>query len=60
MGVDGPGERSTICGEGCAMSCLSSGLAGLGATIEGASERPESPISSMSTLWNCTLLDIYA
>jgi hypothetical protein len=30
MGVDGPGERSTICGEGCAMSSVSMALAALG------------------------------
>ena len=22
MGVEGPGEQSSICGEGCAMSCV--------------------------------------
>jgi len=36
MGTNGPGERSTICGEGCAMSSLSMALAGLGITINGA------------------------
>ena len=30
MGVDGPGERSTICGEGCAMSSVAMALAALG------------------------------
>ena len=30
MGVDGPGERSTICGEGCAMSSVSMALAAVG------------------------------
>jgi len=30
MGVDGPGERSTICGEGCAMSSVAMALNGLG------------------------------
>jgi len=30
MGVDGAGERSTICGEGCAMSSASMALAALG------------------------------
>jgi hypothetical protein len=30
MGVDGPGERSTICGEGCAMTSVSMALNGLG------------------------------
>lgn len=32
MGVDGPGERSTICGEGCAMTSVSMALNGLGLT----------------------------
>lgn len=32
MGVDGPGERSTICGEGCAMSSVAMALAALGLT----------------------------
>ena len=36
MGVDGPGERSTICGEGCAMSSLSMALNGFGVKIGGA------------------------
>ncbi|RYG57094.1 hypothetical protein EON66_01240 [archaeon] len=35
MGVSGPGERSTICGEGCAMSSLSMALAAYGITING-------------------------
>ena len=30
MGVDGPGERSTICGEGCAMTSVAMALAALG------------------------------
>ena len=30
MGVDGPGERSTICGEGCAMTSVAMALASLG------------------------------
>ena len=29
----GPGERSTICGEGCAMSSLSMALNGLNITL---------------------------
>lgn len=32
MGVDGPGERSTICGEGCAMTSVAMALNGLGLT----------------------------
>ena len=35
MGTVGNGERSTICGEGCAMSSVSSALAGLGVQIDG-------------------------
>ena len=42
MGVDGDGERSTICGEGCAMSCVAMGLAGIGAHIDGARVTPGS------------------
>jgi len=33
MGVKGPGEQSTICGEGCAMSSLAMALAGLGINL---------------------------
>jgi hypothetical protein len=40
MGVPGPGERSTICGEGCAMSCVSMVLNGLGVAIDGAVPNP--------------------
>lgn len=40
MGTPGPGERSTICGEGCAMSSVSMALAGLGVTIGGAGADP--------------------
>jgi len=36
MGTNGNGERSTICGEGCAMSSLSMVLAGMGISINGA------------------------
>jgi hypothetical protein len=35
MGVVGPGERNSICNEGCAMSCVAMALAGLGATVGG-------------------------
>ena len=35
MGTIGNGERSTICGEGCAMSCVSMALNGLGITVGG-------------------------
>jgi Peptidase_C39 like family len=34
MGVNGNGERSTICGEGCAMTSVSMVLAGLGYNID--------------------------
>src|SRR5689334_13092825 len=47
MGTNGPGERSTICGEGCAMSSLSMALAGLGATIDGWS------LGVVSCAWRC-------
>lgn len=40
MGTKGPGEDSTICGEGCAMSSLSMVLAGTGATVNGAPADP--------------------
>eukprot|EP00041_Stephanoeca_diplocostata_P017967 m.372513 g.372513 ORF g.372513 m.372513 type:complete len:405 (-) comp20874_c0_seq16:144-1358(-) len=33
MGVNGPGERATICREGCAMSCVAMALAGQGFTL---------------------------
>ena len=42
MGVDGPGERSTICAEGCAMSSLAMALAGQGATVAGSLATPAS------------------
>ena len=35
MGVVGDGERSTICGEGCAMSCLAMVLKGVGVPVFG-------------------------
>lgn len=40
MGVNGPGERATICKEGCAMSSLSMALAGLGVSVEGKPANP--------------------
>lgn len=36
MGVVGQGERSTICGEGCAMSCLAMILNGVGVKVFGS------------------------
>lgn len=42
MGTAGNGERSTICGEGCAMSSTSMALNGLGITIDGISANPQS------------------
>jgi len=42
MGVNGNGERSTICGEGCAMSCLAMVIAGLGIEINGSGATPAS------------------
>jgi hypothetical protein len=41
MGIAGNGERSTICGEGCAMSCVSMALNGLGVTIGGQQSDPQ-------------------
>jgi hypothetical protein len=41
MGTPGPGERSTICGEGCAMSSVSMALAGLKFLISGKESNPE-------------------
>lgn len=40
MGTKGPGEQSTICGEGCAMSCVSMALNGLKYTVDGAALDP--------------------
>jgi hypothetical protein len=37
MGTPGQGERSNVCGEGCAMSSLSMSLNGLGIQIGGES-----------------------
>lgn len=41
MGIAGNGYRSTICGEGCAMSSTAMALAGLGATVNGAPVNPK-------------------
>ena len=41
MGVKGPGERATICQEGCAMTSVSMALAGLGAKLHGDAVRPD-------------------
>jgi len=49
MGVNGPGERSTICGEGCAMSCLSMVFAGLGIDIGGQPATPATLNSFLET-----------
>lgn len=35
MGVAGAGERSTVCGEGCAMSCLAQVLSSCGVRLPG-------------------------
>eukprot|EP00042_Codosiga_hollandica_P028586 m.151051 g.151051 ORF g.151051 m.151051 type:complete len:357 (+) comp52812_c0_seq2:78-1148(+) len=41
MGVAGPGERATICAEGCAMSSLSMALSGVNITLaDGSSINP--------------------
>jgi hypothetical protein len=42
MGTPGPGERSNICGEGCAMSSVSMALAGLKFQINGVNSDPAS------------------
>lgn len=42
MGTRGPGERSTICGEGCAMTSVSMALAGLGVDLAERAVRPDS------------------
>jgi len=34
MGINGTGERATICREGCAMTALAMALDGLGVTLE--------------------------
>ena len=33
MGTPGPGERATVCKEGCAMSCVAMAMAGYGLAI---------------------------
>jgi hypothetical protein len=48
MGTAGPGERNTVCHEGCAMSCVSMILAGLNITV-GATQ-PANPGSLNSWL----------
>ena len=35
MGVPGPGERDTVCHQGCAMSCVAMALAGYNLTLPG-------------------------
>lgn len=40
MGVDGPGERNTICYEGCAMSSVAMAMAGYGFTLPGEATPP--------------------
>ena len=34
MGVEGPGERASICKEGCAMTCVAMALTQRGFTLE--------------------------
>jgi hypothetical protein len=41
MGIKGNGWRSTICGEGCAMTSTAMALAGLGATVNGSAVTPK-------------------
>lgn len=40
MGVNGPGERATICKEGCAMTSVTMALAGLGVAINDMPAQP--------------------
>jgi len=40
MGVNGPGERATICKEGCAMTSTAMMLSGMGVELEGATVNP--------------------
>ena len=40
MGVDGPGERDTVCHQGCAMSCVAMALAGYNLTLPGQQSPP--------------------
>lgn len=49
MGTTGKGERSTICLEGCAMSSVSSALAGLGVQLDGEWQVQCSSSSSPAT-----------
>lgn len=42
MGVSGPGERATICQEGCAMTSLSMVLFGLGVSVSSSAANPAS------------------
>jgi hypothetical protein len=41
MGIQGKGERSSICKEGCAMTSVAMGMAGRGITLEGEPVRPD-------------------
>lgn len=43
MGVAGNGERSTICGEGCAMSSLAMVLSGVGVLVPAPAAGPSGP-----------------
>ena len=42
MGIPGKGERSTICREGCAMSCVAMALAGLRVFVNNTQSTPKS------------------
>ena len=42
MGVDGPGERATVCREGCAMSCAAMLLGSIGVELNGTAVTPGS------------------
>eukprot|EP00042_Codosiga_hollandica_P033425 m.222825 g.222825 ORF g.222825 m.222825 type:complete len:360 (+) comp54184_c0_seq1:109-1188(+) len=55
MGVPGPGERSTICGEGCAMTSLSMALAGYGIQLPAGEITPGSMNFFLvnNTLYHC-------
>lgn len=57
MGVAGPGERATICQEGCAMSSVSMALAGLGVTLDGAPVTPASMNSWLESHGGYTCID---
>ena len=43
MGVPGPGERDTICHQGCAMTCVAMALAGYGYTLPGQTSALPTP-----------------